>query len=433
MVVVGAGIAGLAAARVLHDAGFEVTVIEARSRIGGRIWTSEQWAGVPVDLGASWIHGITGNPVADLANSIGLPLVKTSADNAVTYGADARPLSAADQARLDRWRERLSQAVTAAQRQDPDRPVQTVVEQAFGLAGLAGSDRRLIDHAINGGMEHEYGASSRELSAQWFDSADAYRGGDAAPQPGFSRLVDHLADGLRIQVGQIGKRIVTSGAGVVVETDTTRIRADHVIVTLPLGVLKTGALRFEPPLPAGHRTAIDKLGNGLLNKCVLRFDRPFWPTGPDWLERVPPEAERGRWAEWVNLQGVTGRPLLVGFNAADAARELEAQTDAETVASAVAALRSMFGATVVPPPVDAQVTRWGSDPFARGAYSFHAVGSTPAMRDTLATPVLGRLHLAGEATSRAHPATVHGALASGRRAALNVQAFEMSPAAGRTR
>lgn len=153
---------------------------------------------------------------------------------------------------------------------------------------------------------------------------------------------------------------------------------------------------------------------GTLNKLYLRFPRAFWPEEPHLLGYIA--EQRGAWAEWLNIQRYLKTPVLLGFNAGSYARQLEQRSDEAIVASAMEALRAMFGARI-PEPEATLMTRWSSDPLAGGSYSFLATGATPADYDVLAAPVANRLFFAGEATSRDYAATVHGALISGRDAA----------------
>jgi monoamine oxidase len=209
-------------------------------------------------------------------------------------------------------------------------------------------------------------------------------------------------------------------AGVEVTTTRGTHQADHAIVTLPLGVLQSGGIRLAEPLAPKRQRAIDALGMGLLNKCVLRFDRAFWPADKDWIDFLGPVETL--WADWTNYLPATGQPVLVGFNAARMADAVEAFSDADTAASALGALRAMFG-SAVPEPSGAQVSRWRQDPFALGAYSFAAVGSSRKDRKALfGTDWDGRLAFAGEAASADQPSTVHGALITGRQAAQAVLA-----------
>jgi monoamine oxidase len=228
--------------------------------------------------------------------------------------------------------------------------------------------------------------------------------------------VAHLARGLDLRLGEPVTAIAPTSAGVEVTTAKGIHRADRAVVTLPLGVLKAGGLRFAEPLERKRQRAIDRLEVGLLNKCVLRFDRVFWPADVDWIDFLGPV--ENLWADWTSYLRATRQPLLAGFNAARVAEEVEALDDRATTASAMDALRAMFG-NGVPDPLGSQVSRWRQDPFALGAYSFKAVGSSGKDRKALfGADWEGRLHFAGEAASRDHAATVHGALTTGRLAAL---------------
>jgi monoamine oxidase len=137
----------------------------------------------------------------------------------------------------------------------------------------------------------------------------------------------------------------------------------------------------------------------------------------DWLAFV--SAKHGEWTEWVSFQRTANKPILLGFNAADRGREIEAWSDEQIVASAMNTLKTIFG-TDIPQPTDWQITRWASDPNARGSYSFNALGSNPKMRDALAHPLGSRLFFAGEATNRDYFGTAHGAFLSGLRVAKDV-------------
>lgn len=417
VLVIGAGLAGLSAARQLSEQGFDVRVIEARDRIGGRIWTSTRWPDVPLDLGASWIHGVEGNPLTAIAAKIKAATRLTSYERAVAYDVTGKPLSQARETRLDEWRTKIKQALRQAEQRDRDQSVQSVVASALRYDTLAPADQQLIEFHLNSSMENEYAGSARELSAHWHDAAEAFDGDDAVFAQGFRVITEHLAQGLRIERGQVVRAIEWSGDEVRVKTATTQFTAQRVLITLPLGVLKANAIQFSPPLPEKKHAAIQVLGMGLLNKCYLRFAKPFWPATVDWIEQVPPV--RGEWTEWVSFTRALNQPVLLGFNAADEARRMEGWTDEKIVASAMQTLRRIFG-RATPDPLDYQLTRWAADPFALGAYSFNALGATPQMRDDLAANIAGKLFFAGEATSRQHFGSAHGAYLSGLRAAREI-------------
>ncbi len=414
VLIVGAGIAGLAAAQRLLQAGAQVTVLEARDRIGGRIWTSQQWPDAPMDLGASWIHGTEGNPLTDLARQAGAKTASTNYDSTLMFNTDGAPLSEAQEQRLDDWRTRVARALRRAQDQDPDRSIQQVIEQALQWSTLPAEDQKMIGFILNSTIEQEYSGSIGQTSVHWYDADEGFDGEDVLFPNGYQAIINWLARGVTIELQQPVQRIAYSGDQVTVTTAKATYNADQVIVTLPLGVLKANSVAFVPPLPRGHQQAITALDMGLLNKCFLRFPAVFWPEDYDWLEYLP--AVPGQWVEWVSFARPTGLPILLGFNAADTGRAAETLDDEALVASAMQTLRTIFGAQI-PDPEAYQITRWASDPFAYGSYSFNAVGSTPDMRAELAQSVQNRLFFAGEATEQGYFGTVHGAYLSGERAA----------------
>ena len=417
VIVVGAGMSGLAAARELKRAGYAVVVLEARERVGGRIHTSRAWKDAPMDLGASWIHETDGNPITTLAREAGARTVETSYDSSIGYGRSGKPFTRAERERLEALQAQIEEVIEEAQEADTDQPLQAAVEAGLDWKELAPGDRALAELLLNSTIEHEYAGSTREMSTWWWDDDGGFDGGDVLFPDGFGALTDFLARGLDVRTGQVVERIEHAADGVRVHAGGQTLRADHAVVSVPLGVLKAGAIEFAPALPPAKRRALDGLAMGVLNKCFLRFPQAFWPTGVDWIERVP--ERRGEWTEWVSFLRAAGTPVLLGFNAADYGRRIETLGDREIVSAAMRALRGLYVADI-PDPSAHQITRWASDPYALGSYSFNPVGCDPKMRDDLAASVGGRLHFAGEATTRKHFATTHGAYLSGLRAARAV-------------
>lgn len=202
-------------------------------------------------------------------------------------------------------------------------------------------------------------------------------------------------------------------------TDRGQFDADAAIVTLPLGVLKDRAVRFDPPLPDRKLAAIDRLGVGLLAKVVVRFEKPFWPEDRYIFGyRCRPTSEG--WPTFVIKLWRSHRiPALVMLVGGDHGRRIEAMDSADVETWAMKVLSDVFG-DALPRPASIHRTDWERDPYARGAHSAMAVGASRADIECLAEPLDARLYFAGEATCAQHWATVHGAYVSGATAAAQI-------------
>jgi monoamine oxidase len=417
IMVIGAGVSGLAAARDLRAAGHQVLVVDARARIGGRIHTSRLWPDLPMDLGASWIHGAKGNPVTVLADHAGAKRVATSYDRSIALGPDGKKIELVDS--ITTAEALVETARANAGNRDSDVSLAKAIQSSPAWAKAEAQTRRQVRHYVNGAYEQEYSGDWTEASAWHVDSGSEFPGQDVLFPGGYDQIVVHLADRFAVRMGQRVTALAPVPEGVTVTlANGPTLTFDHAVVTLPLGVLRSGSVSFAEPLAPARQKAIDSLGMGVLNKCWLCFDRIAWDDSVDWIEWLGPRD--GHWSQWVSLARTTRDPVLLAFHAGSQARELEALDDDATRTAAHDALKSMFG-TRFPAPLAAQVTRWSQDPYALGSYSFHATGSTPDDRLSLGgTDWNGRLVFAGEAASADYPGTVHGALLSGQAAARTI-------------
>ncbi|MEV5611151.1 NAD(P)/FAD-dependent oxidoreductase [Streptomyces sp. NPDC052225] len=423
-IVVGAGVAGLTAARLLHAAGQRVLVLEARDRVGGRMWT-DRTAGFSVDRGASWIHGLTGNPLTDLVPAFGM---ETHEFTVGSFQAGGRPIADHDESGrlLDadatrRWTDDVDTADALFQRtiadSGHDESYATAAERTLAATGLTTERADRVRAFYRHRTEEQCGAEAEQVAAHALDE-DAIEGDEVIFPGGFDVLPRKLAEGLDVRLGTTVTAITRSSSdGVRVDTRTESFEAAQVIVTVPLGVLKAGTIEFTPALPDTVAGPIDRLGMGVFNKVFLQFPQRFWQ---DDVYAIRRHGKPGfPWHSWYDVSAVSGEPMLLTFAGGAWGREIERKTDEEIVASVLDALRALYGASV-PDPVAHWITRWGSDPLARGSYSYVAVGSSHDDHDALAGPVDGVLHFAGEATYAHEPATVHGALLSGHRAAERI-------------
>lgn len=430
VIVIGAGVSGLVAAKLLTDCGMRVVVLEARDRIGGRTHT-ERADGWVTDMGASWIHGIDDGPVHEVARSFGMPMTEFTVGS---FQVDSRPIAyyGPDGTRLDpaqvtafasdvhAFDEALAVTIAASA---PGSSYGQVVEST--LASLHWDEDRgqRVREFMQHRSEEQYGAWIEDLDAHGLDD-DATNGIEVVFPEGFDRLASGLAQGLDVRLGhEVCKVRWTASESVQVETARGTFCAGQAVVTVSVGVLQSDEFVIEPPLPTDIRKALDGFQMNAFEKVFLRFPHRFWDEGVYAIRRQGEAAKW--WHSWYDLTALYGEPTLLTFAAGPCAVETRSWSDQQIADSVLDSLREIFGEEV-PLPNGIRVTRWQDDPLTRGSYAYMSVGSHTDDHDLLSTPIGGVLHLAGEATWTDDPATVTAAMYSGHRAAERVLAAPIS-------
>jgi len=397
-------------------------VLEARDRIGGRLHTVDL-AGSPLDLGGSWIHMPGGNPMRAFADLVGVPCHAADPVPAIVgfdCGEGRRLPATEAEAVLGLYTEAFPAAAgQLAAELGPDASAADGIEAFVAGAGLAPDPARRARQMLYAAVEAESADLAERQSLRWMWNEFEYDGnyfGDM-PDGGYRRLVEAMATGIDVRLGVEVTEVALAAGGVRVRgADGASEEGSHVVVTVPLGVLKRGAPRFSPALPPDRLAAIGRLGFGRFEKVALRFDEPFWRAEGFPHMMVFPR-DPGEWMVWVmGLDAFGAGPVLVFFVFHSAAGRVLDQGRDDAVRWALGMLAEAIGRPC-PEPVAVTVTSWGADPYAGGAYTHIPPEASPADADLLGEPVGGRLLFAGEHTQSARLAYADGALTSGIREA----------------
>jgi monoamine oxidase len=396
VIIVGAGAAGIAAARRLREAGRRCILLESRARPGGRAVTDHS-LDAPADLGAAWLHFAQDNAWTKLAEQAGCQVIRREPGWGPDAWIGAQPATVEQRAIATVGYHHYQTLIDAAAAAGRDVPVASILPQ---------DEYRPRFDAV---MTWAVGVESRDVStldlARYADSRHNW-----SVREGLGTVVAHAAAGLEISLSNSVNAIHWAGPGVRVESSAGAVTAKAVVVTVPTGVLAAGHIRFNPPLPSPWQQAAENLPLGVVNKV-------FFALGPECAEASEPRHFIGR-ADSSRTCSYTlfpaQQPLLMAYFGGDLSRELEARGELEAFARDE--LRGIFGAQFMTHLGAARSTAWGSDPCALGSYSAARPGYADD-RLTLARPVAPQLCFAGEACSTEYYGTLHGAWLSGKAAA----------------
>jgi monoamine oxidase len=414
VIVIGAGTAGLAAANILHDAGVPTVVLEARNRPGGRTWTVDL-GGAPVDMNGGYLHDLDVNRLARLYEDAGWSTEDTVWFDIHANGYDAQSgqtLGYLDKLRLAYHLGRYFKGPDDPPRMlSGDYPVERWTRKYFADAALSGPSGRLIESIIRS-VQSTDGA---EMSTYWQHRAGKEGGKWVFPRGGYGPFVMALAQGIDVRLNKPAIRIEAQGDRVRVSTAEETLDASHVLVTVPLGVLKAKGIDFRPVLPAEKLDAIAGTGVAQMEKLAILLSEPI--EDEDFTLRVYYDAQDGCRLTFQNFSKRLGRPILVAYAHTDYVPKFVRHSHAERETIVLSALRAMLGKSQLQAETVVQST-WSGDPYSQGAYSFIKVHGGPQLMHELSLPAYaGRLLFAGEATDVDRFAFVDGAVASGVREA----------------
>jgi monoamine oxidase len=381
VLIVGAGVAGLTAARQLEQAGLNVLVLEAQDRIGGRALVDTTTFSVPIDYGAAWLHGLETNPLDEIADALGFHRVDTNLDGPIFVGN--RLATEEENEACEEAYEQMEKAMDAAVAAGQDPSVAEVVKDA-PCAEL------MMDNVAR----FESAADAEDTSV--VDAASFASDDDDFIREGIGTFVAAYGKDVPVRLNSFVTKVLYRADGVTVELASgERFHGKRVLVTVSTGVLASGKIAFDPPLPQWKLDAIAALPMGLLNKIVLEFKADIFGDTPS-----------NSWVLWDgpgrdNIAFVIkplDAPIAVGFHGGQQARDYE-KDDAAALAHVQGALRQMYGSRVDTELLRTGLTHWGSNPYSLGSYAAARPGGS-RMHAVLALPVDDRLFFAGDACAR---------------------------------
>jgi monoamine oxidase len=414
VIVVGAGLAGIVGAQELINKGFEIQVLEASDRWGGRIRVLNGFADFPIELGAEEIHG---------QKTDWHDLVK---DNGAQFADDNETDLHFFEGRL--WTETEINSNAKAQ------SVFDLVDNK--IDNYSGADKAVSTYVAEQGIDvayrpfanaligNEHGTSNEQISIKYLaEENNLWSAGEKNFLIGNKSYVQIIEQAFpkalaTIKLNTVVKTIDYSGEKVkVTDANGQTYEGDQILITVPLPILRDGDITFVPELPADKKSAASKIGMGAGSKIILKFNNRFWPEdlGSLYTDGIIPEF-------WYTSHGRGSVPVLTGFVMAERAEQLAAM-GTNAVNTILADLDGMFGTAANPQPatnsyLDSNMMHWANMPFVRGVYSFPLVdGGGVATRKTLAAPIDKKVFFAGEATHfEGHNGTMHGAYESAIRA-----------------
>ncbi|KAM7266053.1 hypothetical protein ACFE04_003736 [Oxalis oulophora] len=421
VIIIGAGISGLSAAKVLAENGIEdVVILEASDRIGGRI-RKENFTGLAVELGAGWIAGVGGkvvNPVWELAKQSGLRSCFSDYSNARynIYDQSGKifPSEIAD----DSYNKAVDSAIQKLRSLEENHVGDDVFAEAEPICAAKSPLDLAIDFIL-----HDFEMAEVEPISTYVEYGEQEH--LVADERGYECLLYKMAESFlftssdgeildnRLKLNKVVRELQHTRNGVTVKTEDGCIyEANYVILSVSIGVLQSDLISFRPHLPRWKTEAIEKCDVMVYTKIFLKFPNKFWPCGPDKEFFMYAHEQRGYYTFWQHMENAyPGSNILVVTLTNEESKRVEAQSDDETMKEAMDVLRNMFGPNI-PTATDILVPRWWNNRFQRGSYSNYPMISTNQLCQDIKAPV-GRVFFTGEHTSERFNGYVHGGYLAG--------------------
>lgn len=435
IIVIGAGTAGLTAARELQKMGKPVLVLEARDRLGGRIF-SQKIGDAVYDLGASWIHGIEGNPIWSIVQQQQIQTSVFNYSEAIYYQANGVLFNATEKLIFEEsldyllhqfktidQPERYPHALAALESWLNGAEFHEYINNQFQLdeKAVIKLQKMLLDF-FNILAEDPCASDLEHLSAAFWKNEGFYPGDEVVFPQGYAQVIESLSENITVLTNKVVQCIDYSQDIIRVSTvDGESFSASQVVITVPLGVLKKQHIQFLPDLSQQKKQVIQSLGFGHFNKLFVSFDQPFWKAAEyEQINNLYIHNQQ-RWLNFLDMSTVYQQPTLLFLFGGASATWMENVSCDEAWQTIEGTLKLIFDE--IPQPTQILKTEWGKDQFAEGAFSYSSAEHSADKVEVLKQPIQQKIFFAGEHLAQFGAGTVHGAYASGLDVVKQMSAF----------
>ncbi|ENX35667.1 hypothetical protein F889_00742 [Acinetobacter colistiniresistens] len=435
IIIIGAGVAGLTAASELKKMGEKVLVLEARDRLGGRIF-SQKIKHECYDLGASWIHGIQNNPIWSIVQHNQIQTTVFNYDQSIYYQGKQQPFNSEEKLifetsldyLLNRFKEidpheHYHHALAALQLWMNEEEFLLHINTQFDLDEHAVAKlKKMLSDFFNLLAEDPCASDLAHLSADFWKNEGYYPGDEVIFPQGYIQVIEFLSRNIRVLTNKVVQNIDYTQDTIQIFTENGEyFSASQVIVTVPLGVLKKQRLQFFPDLSQEKKQVINNLGFGTFNKLFVSFDQNFWKSAQyDQSKNIYIHNQHG-WLNFLDVSELYHQPTLLFLFGGESAIWLENTSCEEVWHNIKTSLTLVFDE--IPQPIQIFKTEWGKDQFSEGSFSYHSVGQTSDQIEILKQPIQNKVFFAGEHLALFGAGTVHGAYHSGLEVSEAIQKY----------
>ncbi len=415
ILIVGAGIAGIACAKKLQEKGEKVIVLEAKPRIGGRI-NSKKIDSDIFDLGASWIHGIDDNPIWAITQENDIETTIFNYDNLQFFHENGQLFSDKEVEEFEFYIDKIEKLLNQTQKVSA---LDAIKEIIFSLPYLGNTFsenylKKLLLSFFERIANDPFATNLDQLSSNYQNYEGYFQGNEVVFPKGYYQVVENISKNIEIKLNIDIKKITYQNDCVqLIDSDDNVYIGSRVVVTVPLGILKKNHIEFHPPISSDYIDSIQALGFGSFNKVFFELKQPL-------LFRLKSSGEKISDFYWndtdcfniLDLSQIYQKPTYLMLFGGDKSNFIDNSTDREVSDFVFSSLQKQF-AGIPDKPEKIIVTRWGADPYSYGSFSFPSLNHTDNLVKVLHKPIRQLIFFAGEHCSLKYAGTVHGAYLSG--------------------